>query len=167
MKFFQKAPVAAASIGSDMSTSRSSKPYFENIPENDRSATNTGRCPRSRQACAMPTQFSAGPNAASGKNTIVFTRVWPLGWNGYAFFIAVDVTKTKVVPTRHVAILRARRYVGVRIEGSDIRLQVEMGEEAGLVRSPEGRVPGIKAGRDAEANAARCDIRCHQVDEQI
>src|SRR5262245_35785692 len=71
------------------------------------------------------------------------------------------------MPARHVAILRARHYIGVGMEGSDVRLQVEMGEESGLVLSPEGRVPGIEAGRDAEANTARCDIRRRQVDEQI
>ncbi len=32
-----------AEIGSDMSTSRSSKPYLLKTPWNDRSATNTGR----------------------------------------------------------------------------------------------------------------------------
>ena len=73
-KSFQNWLAWSASIGSDIETSRSSKPYFANTPANDGSAKNTGRCPRSRQAWAMPTQFKAGPKAASGKKTIVLVR---------------------------------------------------------------------------------------------
>src|SRR5712691_2137086 len=78
MKSFQNWLALAASSGSDMSTRRSSKPYFEKTPAKERSATKTGRCPRSRQACAMPTQLSAGPKAASGKKTIVLPSLMTL-----------------------------------------------------------------------------------------
>ena len=74
MKPFQNWLATDSSIGSDISTRCSSKPYFEKTPANERSATNTGRWPRSRQLWAMPTQLSAGPKAASGKKIVLLEQ---------------------------------------------------------------------------------------------
>ena len=51
--------------------SRSSKPLASSVPANDSSATNTTRWPRRRSTSPMPTQLLVGPNAPSGKNTMV------------------------------------------------------------------------------------------------
>src|ERR1700743_1728583 len=51
--------------------SRSSKPLASSVPAKDSSITNTTRWPRRRSTSPMPTQLLVGPNAPSGKNTIV------------------------------------------------------------------------------------------------
>ena len=72
MKSFQNWPGASGSSGAaDSRISRSSKPLASSVPANDSSATNTTRWPRRRSTSPMPTQLLVGPNAPSGKNTIV------------------------------------------------------------------------------------------------
>ena len=71
MKLAQNLAISSSDMPPDMSTRFSSKPYFSNTPLKPRSQTKTGLCPSLRSCCAMPTQFSAGPKAASGNNTIV------------------------------------------------------------------------------------------------
>ena len=55
--------------------SRSSKPLASNVPANDSSTMNTTRWPRSRRTLPIPTQLLVGPNAPSGKKTIVRASV--------------------------------------------------------------------------------------------
>ena len=71
MKLAQNLAISSSDMPPDMSTRFSSKPYFSNTPLKPRSQTKTGLWPSLRNCCAMPTQFSAGPKAASGNNTIV------------------------------------------------------------------------------------------------
>ncbi len=75
MKSDQYFAASSGGIGSDMWMSRSRKPYAAKVPSMPTSATKTGSWPSSRQACAMPTELSAGPNAASGKKMIVLRSV--------------------------------------------------------------------------------------------
>ena len=51
--------------------SRSSKPWASSRPANDSSTMNTTRWPRARRTLPIPTQLFVGPNAPSGKKTIV------------------------------------------------------------------------------------------------
>ena len=73
MKSFQNWPgTSGSSGGGARRIVASSNPLASNVPANDSSTTNTTRCPRSFRTLPMPTQLFVGPNAPSGKNTIVF-----------------------------------------------------------------------------------------------
>src|SRR5690348_410941 len=75
MKSFQNCPGSSGSAGGGPSRiSRSSNPFASSVPANDSSTTNTTRWPRERRTSPIPTQLLVGPNAPSGKKTIVLTR---------------------------------------------------------------------------------------------
>ena len=77
MKSFQNWPGASGSPGAAESRiSRSSKPLASRLPAKDSSATKTTRWPRRRSTSPMPTQLFVGPNAPSGKKTIVRRSGW-------------------------------------------------------------------------------------------
>ncbi len=75
MKFSQNFATSSSDRSPDMFTGYSGKPYFSKTPLKPRSQTKTGLCPILRSTCAMPTQLSAGPKAASGNSTIVFPAI--------------------------------------------------------------------------------------------
>ncbi len=72
MKSFQNWPGSSGSAGGGASRIvRSSNPFASSVPANDSSTMKTIRCPRRRSTSPMPTQLFVGPNAPSGKKTIV------------------------------------------------------------------------------------------------
>ena len=76
MKSFQNWPgTSGSSGGGARRIVASSNPLASKVPANDSSTTNTTRCPRSLRTLPIPTQLFVGPNAPSGKNTIVFGSV--------------------------------------------------------------------------------------------
>ena len=72
MKSFQNWPGASSVSGGGVSRiSRSSKPCASSVPAKDSSTMKTTRWPRRRRTSPIPTQLLVGPNAPSGKKTIV------------------------------------------------------------------------------------------------
>ena len=72
MKSIQNWPGTSGSTGGGpRRIRRSSKPCASSRPANDSSTMKTTRWPRSRSTLPIPTQLLVGPNAPSGKNTIV------------------------------------------------------------------------------------------------
>ena len=72
MKSFQNCPGASSVSGGGVSRIvRSSKPCASSVPAKDSSTMKTTRWPRRRRTSPMPTQLLVGPNAPSGKKTIV------------------------------------------------------------------------------------------------
>ena len=72
MKSFQNCPGSSGTSGGGARRiSRSSNPFSSRVPANDSSITKTTRCPRRCSTSPMPMQLLVGPNAPSGKKTIV------------------------------------------------------------------------------------------------
>src|SRR5919106_249178 len=72
MKSFQNCPGSSSTSGGGLSRiRRSSKPFSSRFPAKDSSITKTTRRPRRRRTSPIPTQLLVGPNAPSGKKTIV------------------------------------------------------------------------------------------------
>ena len=72
MKSIQNWPGISSTSGFGPSRiRRSSKPFASSVPANDSSTMNTTRWPRARRTWPIPTQLFVGPNAPSGKKTIV------------------------------------------------------------------------------------------------
>src|ERR671919_219167 len=72
MKSFQNCPGSSSTSGGGLSRiRRSSKPFSSRFPAKDSSITKTTRWPRRRRTSPIPTQLLVGPNAPSGKKTIV------------------------------------------------------------------------------------------------
>ena len=81
MKSFQNWPGSSGCSGAGASLiRRSSKPFSSSVPANDSSTMNTTRCPSRRSTSPIPTQLFVGPNAPSGKKTIVLIS----GHGGYS-----------------------------------------------------------------------------------
>src|SRR5437588_2630450 len=120
MKSFQNCPGASGSAGGGASRmSRSSNPLASSVPAKDSSTMKTTRCPRRRRTSPIPTQLLVGPNAPSGKKTMVATRgcnyngrgVRPSGSDplfGVRSAVgAVDLVRENAVFGRHQLVLRA------------------------------------------------------------